>query len=181
MKNPILPQTTVPPTPTPVIPPAYHIGDIVKEHSDDSAGIVVLDYYPSGSVYRARPIYIDDYGKVYYLDYKGETTYSRQVFEAKYPMMAGHIENPYRITVDSSQPRPKFDRGAVVTANDQERLEGIIILDYNPSSDTYRTRFARYMDGTWKYDGSAEASLTRSYIEQKYTYSIATVNPDIIP
>jgi hypothetical protein len=178
MQNPILPQTKVPATPTPIIPPVYHIGDIVKEHSDDSAGMVVLDYSPSGGIYRARPVYIDDYGKIYHLDYKGETSYSRQAFETKYPMMAGHIENPYRITVDSSKPKPKYERANIVTANDKERLEGIIILDYNPSSDAYRMRFVRYSDGTWRYDGSSEATLARTYIEQKYPYSITSVNPD---
>jgi hypothetical protein len=182
MKNPIIPTTTtIPAIATPITPPAYHIGDIVKEHSDDTAAMVVLDYSPAGGVYRVRPVYIDDYGTVSYLDYKGETSYSRQVFESKYRMTAGHIENPYRISVDSSKPKPKFDRGAIVSANDKEKLEGIVILDYNPSSDTYRMRFARYVDGTWKYDGGSEASLPRSYIEEKYPYSIITVNPDILP
>jgi hypothetical protein len=179
MQNPIIPTTQVSKsTPTPVLPPVYHIGDIVKEHSDESAGMVILDYTPSSGVYRARPVYIDDYGKVYFLEYKGETSFSRPAFESKYRVTAGHIENPYRISVDSSKPKPKFDRGEIVSANDKEKIEGIIILDYNPSSDTYRIRFARYIDGIWKYDGSADASLTRSYIEQKYPYKITTVNPD---
>jgi hypothetical protein len=180
MKNPILPSTTVPPTPIPISPPSYHIGDIAKEHPEDNVGMVILDYSPSGGVYRARPVYLDDYGKVFFVDYKGEGSYGTLAFQTTYPVMAGHIENPYRIVVDTSRPRPKYDRGTVIGINDYDRLQGIVILDYYPQSDSYRIRYIKYVDGIWKYDGSSDAIAARSDIERNYPYSIGRVDPNTI-
>jgi hypothetical protein len=180
MKNPILPSTTVPPTPTTIPPPSYHIGDIAKEHPEDNVGMVILDYSPSGGVYTARPVYLDDFGKVFFVDYKGQGGYGVEAFEKAYPVMAGHIENPYRIVVDTSRPRPKYDRGTVIGVNDYDRLQGIVVLDYYPQSDSYRIRYIKYVDGIWRYDGNSVANAARSDIERNYPYSIGRVDPNTL-
>jgi hypothetical protein len=94
--------------------------------------------------------------------------------------MAGHIENPYRINVDTSRSRPKYDRGTVITANDYDRYQGMIILEYYLSSDAYRIRYVKYVDGIWKYDGSSNAIAARSDIEQNFPYSIAHIDPNAL-
>lgn len=181
MQNPIIKTTPAPQsTPTPVTPPAYHIGDIVKEHPGDNVGMVILDYSPSGGVYRARQVYLDDFGKVYFVEYKGEGTYGTQSFQSMYPVMAGHIENPYRIVVDSSRPRPKYDRGTITAENDYDRFHGILIMDYYPQSDAYRIRYIKYVDGIWKYDGLSDAMAARTDIERNYPYSIGRVDPNSV-
>lgn len=181
IKNPIIPSTTVPTTPTASIPPIYHIGDIVKVYPDDTSGMVILDVSQSGGFYRARYVYINDFGGILFVDYKGEENIEIKDFQAKYPVLSGNIENPQRLTVDKSKLKPKFDRGSVIAQNDYERYKGILIMEFFPQKDAYRMRFVKYIDGIWKYDGTSDAIVARADIEKYYTYVITKVEPNNLP
>jgi hypothetical protein len=181
MKNPVIPSTPVPQlTPTPISPPQYQIGDIVVPRSESDTGFVVLDYNIGNGLYKVRFVFFDDFGKLYFVNYKGEEWIGRAALEQGYPYRSGRIDNPYAITVNQWIKKPKFSYGDIVTVPG-DPLQGLLVFEFNPKTDSYRIRYVEYTNYQWKYTGFTTTYWNRADLESKYSGTVYRVNPNALP
>lgn len=163
---------TVTPIPTPAFPPKYGMGDVVLKSSFDNIGKVVIS--STASQYTVRPVFIDEYGTVYYFETNGNQVLSRQDIENSYSFKFGNLDNPYNLQIYKPSHKPKFSNGVILT-EDKFPLQGVLILKYDYVNDIYVYTTAYNQGGIWVYDTSAKMRQERSKIEVKYKKITTTV------
>jgi hypothetical protein len=165
----ILPQSkaniTTVPTPVPVA--KYGIGDVVVKNSYDSLGEVVLNYNPDTQMYSTRTIIFGDFGNIYYHEGGGTSNIGRIDFETRYPHKRASIDNPHDLSTFDRKYDPKYGIGQVVT-EENNPLEGIIILAYDYPREVYTFAYAYQRGGKWDYDANITYEGARTDIERRF-------------
>jgi hypothetical protein len=167
--NDILPsqKVTVTTIPTPVPIAKYGIGDVVVKNSYDLIGEVVLNYNPDTQTYSTRTIIFGDFGNIYYNEGGGTSKIARADFEARYPYIRASIDNPHDLSTFDRKYDPKYKIGQVVT-EENNPLEGIIILAYEYPRDVYTFAYTYQRGGKWIYDANITYEGARTDIERRF-------------
>jgi hypothetical protein len=164
--------STVSAVPTSSVSHRYSIGDIVRKDPGSSMGRVILDYDPAKG-YEWRTIVYDKYNRVFYYENEKGTTNATS-FENEYPYKTGFIDNPYELPSLKAEYKPAYKTGDVVT-EENKPLEGIIILDYDYTIDTYSYSYAYKQSGKWTYNAQDAFRQDRITIEGRYTKRVTTL------